>query len=73
MAGQEVRRYRDCCGQEAVAIADEYGKGWKLTFLRGRDGYTRRCRNYQQMRRILDNNGYGWVEVDTWRLTTLTA
>lgn len=69
MAEQEVRRYRDCYGQEAVAIADEHGCGWKLTFVRGRDGYTRRCCSYQQMRAVLDANGYGWTEVDSWRIT----
>lgn len=69
MAEREVRRYRDCYGREAVAIRDALGNGWKLTFLRGQFGYTRKCKSYQQMRRVMDVNGYGWVEVDKWRIT----
>jgi hypothetical protein len=73
MAEREVRRYIDAYRQEAVAIKDEFGNGWKVTFNRGQNSYTRKCRSIQQVRRVLDANGYGWAEVDRWMATTLMA
>jgi len=61
--GETVKRYRDAYGQYATAIKDTYGPGWKLTFRRRGESYTRHCRSYQQIARILDANGYEWTEV----------
>ena len=59
-------KYRDAYGQNAVAIRNQYGAGWKLTFLRGVHSYSRQCRSEAQVRAVLDANGYCWNEVGRW-------
>ena len=59
-------RYRDAYGQQAVAVRNQYGAGWKLTFVRGLKSYSRQCRSEQQVHAVLDANGYSWAEVGRW-------
>ncbi|MBQ1450459.1 MAG: hypothetical protein IIZ12_05970 [Eggerthellaceae bacterium] len=61
--GELVKRYRDAYGQCATAIKNTYDNGWKLTFRRRGESYTRNCRSEQDIRRILDANGHSWTEV----------
>ena len=72
---KEVIHYRDAYGQRATAVRniDTGGKSpkWKLTFLRGRNSYTRVCLSESHIRIVLEANGCGWTEVDRWHGRTI--
>ena len=73
MEGAIAIRYLDNYNQEAIAIENADGKGWKLTYCKGLASYSKKFSTLPQLESYLRSQGYGWREVNRWRVTTLTA